>query len=212
MIVNNHRLSTLSPRILKLIPELSILLNMDILSILLIAVGLAMDAFAVAIVSGLTLTRVRAQNALTVALFFGTFQALMPVIGWLSGNTFKGYIADVDHWVAFGLLTIVGCRMIYESFRFESDKKKIDPENTAVLFILAIATSIDALAVGITLSLLDVAIVIPAVIIGTVTFVLSYVGVYIGNKFGHFFERKIELIGGLILIGIGIKILIDHLH
>jgi len=184
---------------------------MDVLSILLIAIGLAMDAFAVSIVSGFTLAHIKVRNALTIALFFGLFQALMPVIGWLSGNTLKGYISGVDHWVAFGLLFIVGCRMIYESFKLESDKKNIDPENIGVLLILAIATSIDALAVGISLSFIDVAIIIPALIIGIITFLLSYIGVYIGNRFGHFFERRIEMLGGLLLIGIGIKILIEHL-
>ncbi|KPK69303.1 hypothetical protein AMJ87_10680 [candidate division WOR_3 bacterium SM23_60] len=185
---------------------------MDVLSILFIALGLAMDAFAVSIVSGLTLAHIKVRNALTIALFFGLFQALMPIIGWLSGNTLKSHIADVDHWVAFGLLAMIGGKMIYESFKLESNKKSIDPENIGVLFVLAIVTSIDALAVGISLSFLGVAIIIPAVIIGIVTFVLSYVGVYVGSKFGHFFERKIEMLGGVILIAIGIKILIEHMH
>ncbi len=184
---------------------------MDVITILIIAIGLAMDAFAVSIVSGLTLAHIRVRNALTVALFFGSFQALMPLIGWLSGNTLKGYISGFDHWVAFGLLCAIGCKMIYESFKLESDKENVDPQKIGVLFVLAIATSIDALAVGISLSFLDVAIIIPALIIGLVTFLLSFGGVYVGNKFGHFFERKMELVGGLVLIGIGIKILIEHL-
>lgn len=184
---------------------------MDVITILIIAIGLAMDAFAVSIVSGLTLAHIRVRNALTVALFFGSFQALMPLIGWLSGNTLKGYISGFDHWVAFGLLCAIGCKMIYESFKLESDKENVDPQKIGALFVLAIATSIDALAVGISLSFLDVAIIIPALIIGLVTFLLSFGGVYVGNKFGHFFERKMELVGGLVLIGIGIKILIEHL-
>ena len=190
---------------------LTIFLKVNILSILLISTGLAMDAFAVSITSGITIRRLRIRHALRIALFFGLFQSLMPIIGWLSGIALKDFIAGVDHWIAFGLLSIIGCKMIYESFKLEPTENKIDPLNIYVLFILSIATSIDALAVGLSLSFLEVAIVLPAIIIGIVTFLLSFLGVYIGNKVGHFFERKIEIIGGLILIGIGIKILIEHL-
>ncbi len=170
-----------------------------------------MDAFAVSITSGITLRHLRIRHALKIALSFGFFQAIMPIIGWLSGISLRSIISGVDHWIAFGLLSIIGCKMIYESFKLESDKGKINPQNIYVLFILSIATSIDALAVGLSLSFLKVAIILPAIIIGIVTFLLSFLGVYIGNKVGHFFERKIEIIGGLILIGIGIKILIEHL-
>ena len=184
---------------------------MDIFTILLIALGLAMDAFAVSITSGFIIKHIKINKALQIAIFFGLFQAIMPVIGWLLGISLKGFISGFDHWIAFGLLGIIGCKMIYESFKLESAENKIDPLNIYVLFILSIATSIDALAVGLSLSFLKVAIALPAIIIGIVTFLLSFLGVYIGDKFGHFFERKIEAIGGLILIGIGIKILIEHL-
>jgi len=170
-----------------------------------------MDAFAVSITSGITIRYLRIKHALKIALFFGFFQAIMPVIGWLSGISLRNIISGVDHWVAFGLLSVIGCKMIYESFKLQSKEEKIDPQKIYVLFILSIATSIDALAVGLSLSFLKVAIILPAIIIGIVTFLLSFLGVYVGNKAGHFFERKIEVIGGLILIGIGIKILVEHL-
>ena len=184
---------------------------MDIISIIFIAFGLAMDAFAVSVTSGLTIKHLRINNALKIAIFFGSFQAIMPLIGWSAGLSFRNYISGIDHWIAFGLLGIVGCKMIYESFKMEVNNKKIDPLNVYVLLMLSIATSIDALAVGLSLSFLNVSIAPPAIIIGVVTFLLSIFGVYFGNRFGHYFERKIEIIGGLILIGIGVKILIDHL-
>jgi putative Mn2+ efflux pump MntP len=184
---------------------------MDIISIIFIAFGLAMDAFAVSITSGLMIKHLRINNALKIAIFFGSFQAIMPLIGWSAGLSFRCFISGVDHWIVFGLLSIIGCKMIYESSKMGSNEKKIDPLNLYVLFILSIATSIDSLAVGLSLSFLNVPIALPAIIIGVVTFLLSLLGVYLGNRIGHFFERKIELIGGLILIGIGIKILIEHL-
>lgn len=168
-----------------------------------------MDAFAVSITSGITVRHLRIKHALKIALFFGFFQAIMPIIGWLSGISLRNIISGFDHWIAFGLLSIIGCKMIYESFKLK--KEKINPQNIYILFILSIATSIDALAVGLSLSFLKVAIILPAIIIGVVTFLLSFFGVYVGNKVGHFFERKIEMIGGLVLIGIGLKILIEHL-
>jgi putative Mn2+ efflux pump MntP len=184
---------------------------MDIFSIFLIALGLAMDAFAVSITSGVTIKYVEMKNAFTIAIFFGLFQAIMPVIGWLAGFTLKNFISGIDHWIVFGLLSIIGLKMIYESFKLESDKERVDPLNIFVLFVLSIATSIDALAVGISLSFLNISIALPAIIIGIITFLLSFVGVYIGTKLGHFFEKKIEILGGIILIAIGIKVLIEHL-
>lgn len=184
---------------------------MQIYSIFFIAAGLAMDAFAVSITSGVTIKHLKMRKAFTIAIFFGLFQAIMPVIGWLSGMALRDFISDIDHWIAFALLCIIGLKIIYESFRFESDKKTIDPLNTYVLFILSVATSIDALAIGISLSFLGISIALPAIVIGLVTFLFSFIGVYMGNKVGHFFEKKIEMFGGIILIGIGIKILIDHL-
>ena len=184
---------------------------MDIISLIFIAFGLAMDAFAVSITSGLTIKSLKIKNALKIAIFFGLFQAIMPIIGWLAGLSFRDYISSIDHWIAFGLLSVIGSKMIYESFHMESNKRKINPLNVYVLLIFSVATSIDALAVGLSLSFLKVSIVFPALIIGIVTFLLSILGVYIGNRFGHYFERKIEMIGGLILIFIGIKILVEHL-
>ncbi len=183
---------------------------MDLVTIIVIAVGLAMDAFAVSIVSGSVYQQLHVRHAVRMAVFFGGFQAFMPLIGSLAGMSVKDYIADYDHWVAFGLLAAVGGKMIYESFKIESSKKSLDPSNVMVLLVLALATSIDALAIGITLSLIVSSITVAVIIIGLVTFVLSYLGVFIGKKFGHFFENKIEALGGIILIGLGIKILFEH--
>lgn len=180
-------------------------------TILLIAVGLAMDAFAVSIVTGSVYRDLHIRHVLRMALFFGGFQALMPVIGFLAGLGLKDYIAASDHWIAFGLLSLVGGKMIYESFKIESAEKNKDPSNLLILLILSVATSIDALAVGITLSLLATSIALAVTIIGLVTFGLSYAGVAIGKRFGHFFESKIEIAGGIILISIGLRILIEHL-
>ena len=183
---------------------------MDLVTIMVIAVGLAMDAFAVSIVSGSVYQQLQVRHALRMAVFFGGFQAVMPLIGSLVGMSVKDYIADYDHWVAFGLLAAVGGKMIYESFKIKSAEKNLDPSNVLVLLVLALATSIDALAIGITLSLIVSSITIAVIIIGLVTFVLSYLGVCIGKRFGHFFENKIEALGGLILIGLGVKILLEH--
>jgi len=185
--------------------------QVDVLSIIFVAFGLAMDAFAVSITSGLTIKRLRISHALRIGIAFGGFQALMPVVGWLVGLSLRDLISDVDHWVAFGLLSFVGCKMIYGSLQMESHKKRIDPLNVCVLFMLSVATSIDALAVGVSFAFLKVSIVTPVVVIGIVTFLLSFAGVYVGNRLGHFFEKKIEIVGGLVLIGIGIKILVEHL-
>ena len=184
---------------------------MDFISLLFIAIGLSMDAFAVSITSGFIIKRLKVKHALLIAVFFGGFQAIMPVIGWLAGLTVKSLIENVDHWIAFGLLAFIGGKMIYESFKLEQDEKALDPLNILVLFMLAIATSIDALAVGLTFAFLKIKILTPIVIIGCTTFIISFIGVYIGDRFGHFFEKKMEFLGGLILIGIGLKILIEHL-
>ncbi|MCD6569474.1 MAG: manganese efflux pump [Deltaproteobacteria bacterium] len=184
---------------------------MDIITIASIALGLAMDAFSVSIVSGATIKGLKINNALKIAIFFGSFQALMPLIGWLAGISMRAFITGIDHWIVFGLLSLVGSKMIYESTKTESSERKIDPLNLYVLLLLAIATSIDALAVGISLSFLRVSIAMPVMVIGGVTFFLSFLGSFLGNRFGSFFESKMELIGGLILFGIGMKILIEGL-
>jgi putative Mn2+ efflux pump MntP len=184
---------------------------MDLITITFIAFGLAMDSFAVSITSGITIRYLRIGNALKIAIFFGSFQAVMPLIGWLAGLSLRDFISGVDHWIAFGLLSLVGCKMIYESFKVESSEKAMNPLNVYVLLMLSVATSIDALAVGVSFAFLKVSIVTPIIVIGIVTFVLSLLGVFVGDRFGRFFEKKIEIVGGLILIGIGIKILVEHL-
>jgi putative Mn2+ efflux pump MntP len=183
---------------------------MSIVAVFAIAVGLAMDAFAVAVSSGVALKRMQARHALLIATFFGVFQALMPFLGWHAGRWARGYVAAFDHWIAFMLLVLVGAKMIYDAVRDSGAKAAADPLNVYVLFLLAIATSIDALAIGITLSFLDVAIALPVLIIGLVTFVLSFAGAYLGSAVGHIAERRMEIAAGFILIGIGIKILFEH--
>ena len=184
---------------------------MELVTIILIAVGLAMDAFAVSIVSGAAYKQLKIKHAFRLAVFFGGFQALMPLIGSLAGLGIKQYIANYDHWVAFALLSAVGCKMVYESSKIKPDDKNFDPSNIFTLLILSIATSIDALTVGITLPLLALSLIKAVIIIGLITFLLSYIGVSVGRKFGHFFESKIEALGGLVLIALGAKILLEHL-
>lgn len=185
--------------------------GMSFWTILLIAVGLAIDAFAVSVTSGFMIRPLNIRLALRIAAFFGLFQALMPLVGWLAGIGLSVLIARVDHWIAFGLLVFIGGKMIVESFRFRDTAAAKGSLGWLTLLLLSVATSIDALAVGLSLSLLQVFIVTPALVIGGVTFGLSLAGVWIGKRFGHCFEKKLEILGGLILIGIGVKILWDHL-
>jgi putative Mn2+ efflux pump MntP len=185
---------------------------MDLLTVLLLALGLSMDAFAVSVTGGLSMKELKLRHAARIALFFGAFQAVMPVAGWFFGMGFREYIQAVDHWVAFGLLSLIGAKMILESFGLGDGKKgAADYQSTRTLVVLAVAASIDALAVGLGLSLVNVPIISPSIIIGCVTFVVCLAGVYVGGRLGHLFERKIEAMGGLILIGIGVKILVEHL-
>ena len=171
-----------------------------------------MDAFAVSVTTGATYKKSGNNHAFRMAFAFGGFQAIMPIMGWLAGLTLRGFIRDYDHWVAFILLAFIGCKMIYESFKIKHAQEKSDSLSTAMLLVLALATSIDALAVGITFSFfLAGLLVIAVIIIGLITFALSYAGFYIGKRFGHFFETNIEALGGLILLGIGTKILLEHL-
>jgi len=183
---------------------------MELLSIIVIAIGLAMDTFAVSIVTGAAYKELHIRHTLRMAGFFGGFQAFMPIIGYLAGLTVRQYVSNYDHWVAFGILSAVGLKMIYESFKIKEERQTPNPANLFVVLALAVATSIDALAVGITLSLITNAIVLAVLIIGAITFGLSFIGVYIGKKFGHFFEGSIEIIGGLVLIALGLKIVIQH--
>ena len=180
---------------------------MNLLTIFLIAIGLSLDAFAISIAAGAVMKYFNSADAFKMAFFFGAFQLVMPVAGWLSGLTLKNFITGVDHWIAFGLLLLIGCKMIYESFKIDKPGEGKPGVNTMALLGLALATSIDALAVGLSLSFLSVAIALPAIIIGTVTFLLSFSGVFVGHKFGRLFAGKVEIAGGIVIIGIGLKIL-----
>ena len=180
--------------------------------ILLIALSLSMDAFAVAVASGAAMKKPHLPHAAKMGFFFGGFQAFMPALGWLAGNRLKIYIEGFDHWIAFGLLLIVGGKMVIESFEMEEEQAdKHSPFETGTLTVLSIATSIDALAVGLTFSMLKVSIAGPVMIIGAVTFAITTLGVVLGSKTGHFFENRAEAFGGLMLIAIGVKILFEHL-
>lgn len=182
---------------------------MSFVELFLIAVGLSMDAFAVSVCKGLSVQRLETKHAAIVGAYFGGFQFLMPVIGYLLGARFESLITNIDHWVAFGLLLIIGGNMIKESFG-EAEKLN-DDFGVKTMTLLAVATSIDALAVGITFAFLQVRIVPASALIGVTTFCLSALGIYIGNKFGAKYKSKAELAGGIILILIGIKILLEHL-
>ncbi len=182
---------------------------MQIQYIILIALALSMDAFAVSMSSGASIKKPKISQALIIALFFGFFQFLMPLIGWFLGNSFKYLIESFDHWVAFFLLLFIGGKMIYESQHI----KEGAPFSMTIktLFILAIATSIDALGAGLSMSFLETSTFIPSLIIGAITFIISLFGVYMGKILGHILESKAEFIGGVILMGIGTKILIEHI-
>jgi putative Mn2+ efflux pump MntP len=183
---------------------------MDFISILFLAVGLAMDAFSVSITRGLTL-KCNIKYALITAIFFGGFQALMPVAGWFSGIQLQSTISTLAPWIAFLLLLGIGLKMIYESI-YTKDEDVCKVFSLKELLILSIATSIDAFAVGVTFAILNTPIITPIIVIGLVTFILSFIGVYIGKNIGHLFENKIEILGGLILIGIGLKILLESFN
>lgn len=186
---------------------------MGFIEIFLIGIGLSMDAFAVSVCKGLGMHRIDYGRVLVIALFFGVFQGLMPVIGWALGSTFAVYVTTIDHWIAFVLLAAVGGKMLWDAFHeecegCEPDDGKLDLRE---LFMLAIATSIDALAVGISFLFLQIDIVAAALVIGCTTFVLSIIGVVVGNRFGARFEKTAQIIGGVVLVVIGLKILLEHL-
>ena len=186
---------------------------MSFWEIFLIGVSLAMDAFAVALCKGLSMPRLNMKQAAVIGLFFGGFQALMPFIGWLLGTQFEQYITEIDHWIAFVLLGFIGGKMIYDALRGEDeDECEVCTHlNIRELFVLAIATSIDALAVGVTFAFLKMAILPAVSTIGVTTFCLSVAGVAIGNRFGLRFKSKAELAGGCVLVLMGLKILLEHL-
>lgn len=183
---------------------------MAFLTNFLLALGLAMDAFAVSMSSGTTVKPFRLSDALKLAFFFGGFQALMPVLGWFGGNAVSDFVSGYAPWIAFGILTLIGLKMIYEAF-YGNPEDKLGSLNYSMLFVLAIATSIDALAVGISFAFLKTPILEPVIIIGSVTFFMSFWGAILGYRIGHFFENEVEILGGLILIGLGGKILAEHL-
>ena len=184
---------------------------MDYITIFFIAVSLAMDAFAVSIANGACVTNFCKKNAVQQGLYFGGFQFLMPLLGWLLGTSVKNYIEAVDHWIAFGLLALIGGNMILESIKKQEEEIECTVVLTTKNLILqAIATSIDALAVGISFAILDVHIVAAAAIIGIVAFIISYIGGILGTGLGQFLEKKTTFVGGLVLIAIGLKIVFEH--
>jgi putative Mn2+ efflux pump MntP len=183
---------------------------MDILSVILIAVGLAMDAFAVSIARGIEADNRRRRTALVMATSFAVFQMFMPVIGWLAGLRLEELIMEIDHWIAFCLLTLIGARMIYDSTRKEEPQKE-SSLRLHTLLTLSVATSIDALMVGLSFAFTQTNIAIPIMVIGIVTFILSYLGFIFGNAIGSVLGNKMKIIGGIILIAIGVRILLEHL-
>lgn len=185
---------------------------MSLISIFFTAIGLAMDAFTVSLTTGMQITKSeRTKIALKAGLFFGGFQALMPLIGWLLGVRFTKYIESVDHWIAFILLIIIGGKMLIDSLKGE-EEEVVDINSNKRFLILAIATSIDALAVGVSFAFLQINIITAIVIIGIVTFIFSVVAVYLGKIIGHMLKNKAGIVGGIILIFIGIQILVEHLN
>ena len=182
---------------------------MSVWSILVLAVGLSMDAFAVSVCKGLAMRRITLRKAVWVGLWFGGFQGLMPTLGYFLGRRFEGYIEQVDHWIAFVLLALIGVNMIRESFRKE---ETTDSLKVREMLVLAVATSIDALAVGITLGFMSVSVLPAALSIGCITFTLSVIGVGMGHRLGAKYETGAQRLGGVILILLGVKILLEHLE
>ena len=183
---------------------------MGFLEVVILGIGLAMDAFAVSICKGLSMNKVKWKNVLIIALYFGAFQAFMPMLGYFLGTSFSSFVKAIDHWIAFCLLTIIGGNMIRE-WKDRDDDKKTDEVGFRTMLPLAVATSIDALAVGITLAFLEENVFWDGAIIGGVTFFVSGMGVLLGKKFGDRFQNTAKLLGGIVLILIGVKILLEHL-
>jgi len=183
---------------------------MNFLDIFLIALGLAMDSFAVSITAGLILQKCKVKEIIPIALYMGLFQGIMPILGWLAGKELSKYIEAYDHWVAFILLFGIGGKMIYENV-IKGNQRCFNPRKHLILLGLAFATSIDALIIGINFGIMDIVLAAPVIIIGTTTFILCLLGVYLGGKFQKLYNFKVEAIGGLVLIGIGLKILLEHL-
>lgn len=183
---------------------------MDFIALILIAIGLTFDTFAVSTSLGILVNQIKFWQATRIALIFAFFQGLLPLLGWLIGMEVKHYIEEYDHWIAFSLLSIIGIKMIVESFGKEEEMNS-DPFKPLLLLGMAVATSIDAFVVGITLAFIELNIIQAAFLIGAVTYIVAMIGFLIGKSIGHWIGRRMEAIGGLILIAIGVKILIEHL-
>ena len=185
---------------------------MSLVSLLAIALALAMDAFAVAIVAGITLDALTPRRLFRLSFHFGLFQALMPVLGWLGGRAIYHYIVHIDHWIACVLLAFIGGKMIREAIASDDESRiETDPTKGMQMVMLSVATSIDALAVGLSLAVIGTEIVFPAIVIGVVACVMTLIGMMLGRRIGRLWGKRVEVVGGLILIGIGVKILIEHL-
>ena len=182
-----------------------------VIELFLLGVGLSMDAFAVSVCKGLGMKKLNKKQALIIGLYFGGFQALMPFVGWLLGSQFQKYITSIDHWIAFILLGFIGGKMMIEAVREWNEEEVVDVMDHKNMLVLAVATSIDALTVGITFAFLGTPIVEAITIIGITTMVISIAGVVVGNFFGSRYKSKAEFIGGLILVLLGLKILLEHL-
>jgi len=184
---------------------------MEPVTLAFIALALAMDAFAVAMAAGVALHPVSKRQLFRLGFHFGLFQGLMPIIGWLAGLSVQSLISAYDHWLAFGLLSFVGGKMIFEAFHDDEEKQKTDPSKGATMVMLSIATSIDALAVGLSLAVIGVNIWTPALVIGLTASTLTVAGMLLGAKIGMIWGKRVEVLGGVVLIGIGLKILAEHL-
>lgn len=184
--------------------------RMSFIEIILIAIGLAMDCFAVSIAIGCTTCKVRVSKILQIAFFFGLFQALMPVIGYYLGYSFKDYISSIDHWIAFGILGFIGGKMVFEAI-WGKEKKSLDTDKILVVITLSIATSIDAFIVGMSFAFLKVNIILAVFLIGIITFIITIIGSYFGKRLNLHLGKWAEIFGGLVLVGIGTKVLFEHL-
>jgi manganese efflux pump family protein len=184
---------------------------LDLLIIFLTAIGLSFDTFAVSVSSGIVKNEITFFNAMKIAFSLAFFQSMMPLAGWAIGIKIKEFVSSVDHWIAFGLLSIIGLKMILESLKKEKENTFFNPLNFLFLIGMSVATSIDAFVVGVSFGFVNMSIFVPLLIIGAVTFIVSMLGILFGKKAGAHFGKKMEILGGIILIGIGTKILIQHL-
>ncbi len=185
--------------------------NLGFITLLAVALGLAMDSLSLSVLNGFLVKKIYFRYAIKVGLFFGVFQGIMPLIGWGAGNTVKIHIQRYDHWVDFIILVFIGLRLIFSTKIHDKSKVVNWSLNTSTLIVLAFVTSIDALAVGVSFAILDIEIIFAAMFIGSVTLILCFLGVYTGSRYGKIFGDKLEIIGGVILILIGLKILIEHI-